>query len=187
MSIMPARSESPAAPPVRERPMGDDELPILRENNRLDNKMGEAAPEISTSQREDIFKFYIGTPVGKKITFQILLEYKIAYQSWWFEIKNLGCWEKWSFRWRRAGFQNGGTSSSTGRCEQIHPPWIQRALVSYNISQDESRDLEGYARSSCVVVTNYRSQFDWPFHRLFLFREGASAIPRKCRNYHGCD
>lgn len=81
MSIMPARSESPAAPPVRERPMGDDELPILRENNRLDNKMGEAAPEISTSQREDIFKFYIGTPVGKKITFQILLEYKIAYQS----------------------------------------------------------------------------------------------------------
>jgi hypothetical protein len=82
MSIMPARSESPAAPPVRERPMGDGELPILRENNRLDNKMGEAAPEISTSQREDIFKFYIGTPVGKKITsFQILLEYKIAYQS----------------------------------------------------------------------------------------------------------
>ena len=63
---MSSRSESPPAPPVRERRMDEDELPVLRENNRLDNEIEEVAPTISTSQREDIFKFYIATPVGKK-------------------------------------------------------------------------------------------------------------------------
>ena len=72
-----------------------------------------------------------------------------------------------------------------------------RAVVMYDYQVKDGERAEHIAHKYyddasldwLIYMTNdvIDPQFDWPLHRLLLFREGASAIPCKCRNYHGYD